>query len=383
MRICSIITSFTAGGAEMLVTNLAEAFAARGNDADVVALSNAGQVGNPIEVERVLIDRVRSTGGSACSLALASRNHWWRGAEALRRLWGVHPPDIVHAHTVRALPLIALARPGVPVVLTHHNSRLPFPPSAFRLFDRIVSAYVAISNDCAATLARHARQPVRIILNAAGSGFMAAAPRRAPARDPLVLAVGTVSLQKDYPTLIRAARPLARRLAADGRRVRIRIAGGGPMLDMLRATLAAEDAGDCTELLGARSDVRELMRDADVFANTSLWEGFSIAMIEASMSALPVVATNVAGNREMVSEGSNGLLVPPGDPLAVANALAAVLTDVAGYTALSAGSLHAAGRFSMDACAAEHLGLYGELLSRTGARRFRISSTVRDHAARP
>lgn len=361
MRVCSIITSFTSGGAEVLVTNLAERFAATGHDATVLALSDAAQVGNPVETETAMKEQLRAAGGSGLSLGLANRNAWMKGAQALRRVLRSARPDVIHSHTARALPLIALARPRVPVILTHHNSRLSFPPLAFHLFNRIVDSYVAISAECETILRQHTRRPVRVIWNAANPRFHSEAPRRAVAPNPTILAVGTVSEQKDYPTLVRAARLLGARLAPQGTQPRIRIAGGGPMLEGLKALVQTVGAGDYVELLGARGDVDRLMREADLFVNCSRWEGFPIALIEAAMSGLPIVATRVAGNSEMVVPGVNGQLVPPGNAEALADVIAATIADDAAYARLSAGSLESARRFSIDRCANAHLGLYDEL----------------------
>jgi glycosyltransferase involved in cell wall biosynthesis len=309
---------------------------------------------------------VRQSGGAAVSLGLANRNNWLAGARALRRALRTIRPDVIHCHTARALPLVALARPGVPVILTHHNSRLSFPPRAFALFNQLVDGYVAISAECEALLRRHARKPVHMIANAADPRFQAAEARNRPARDPVLLAVGTVSEQKDYPTLVRASAQVARMLAAQGRRARIRIAGAGPMLPQLEALVAREGAGRTVELLGARSDVDALMRQADLFVNCSLWEGFPIALIEAAMSGLPIVATQVAGNSEMVQPGVNGLLTPPGDPDALAQAIVGALSDEQTYAAMSSGSLASARRFSIGRCADAHLALYGSLIDRAG-----------------
>jgi len=358
MRICSIITSFTSGGAEMLVCNLAEAFAGAGHEATVISLSDAEQVGNAPGIETAMMARMRQAGAAAVSLGLTNRNNWLRGALALRRALRPIRPDVIHAHTARALFPLALAMPGVPVVLTHHNSRLSFPPATFVLFDRIVDGYVAISDQCEALLRGHARRQIRMILNAASARFRTQQPRSAAGHDPMILAVGTVSEQKDYRTLLRAAHLLSAALTAQGRTARICIAGAGPQFDQLRA----QATGEPVELLGVRDDIDALMRQADLFVNCSLWEGFPIAMIEAAMSGLPIVATAVAGNREMVMPGVNGRLVPPSDPAALAEAILETLSDDAHYAALSQGALQAARRFSIENCAAAHLSLYQELI---------------------
>lgn len=347
----------------MLVANLSEAYVAQGHNATVLALSDAAALGNDAEIERAMVERLRAAGVAAWSLRLRNRRNPVTGGYALRRVLRNHAPDVVHAHTAAALPAIMLAHLGKPVILTHHNSRLSFPPSAYRLFDRLVAGYVAISDQCAAQTARHARKPIRKILNAASPRFQIDRSRLAAGDNPVILAVGTVSEQKDYPTLIRAAAPLAQRLADQGRRPRIRIAGGGEQLEALQSLVRAEGVEELVELLGARDDIQVLMRDADIYANCSLWEGFSIAMIEASMSGLPIVATDVAGNREMVVEGGNGALVPPSSPAAMADEIAAIVTNDARYAALSNGALAAAQRFSIDACSAAHVALYREAMA--------------------
>jgi glycosyltransferase involved in cell wall biosynthesis len=361
VRICSVLTSFTAGGAETLIDNLSTAFTMRGHEAAVLSLSNAAHVGNPTEVEHHMLARMRASGVKAKSLGLANRRNIVAGALAFRRALKTLRPDVIHSHTAGALPMLALAGARVPVVLTHHNSRLSFPARAYWIFDRIVSCYVAISHECEIQTRRHARQPVRTILNAASPRFHTASARTTFARNPIILAVGTPSEQKDYGTLIRAAAHLREAMAAEGRRPLIRIVGGGPLVESLREVARESAVDDVIELTGPRNDVDTLMREADLFVNASLWEGFPIAMIEASMSGLPIVATAVAGNREMVTEGANGLLVPPRDPEALAQCLARVLGDAQLYADLSKGSLTASDRFSIDHCADEHLALYAQV----------------------
>lgn len=361
MRICSVLTSLTAGGAETLVKNLSIAFASRGHQPAVLMLSDASQVGNPTEIEQQMRTRLEANGVEARSLGLTNRRNMIVGALGFRKALRAIEPDVIHSHTAAAVPMLALAGARVPIVLTHHNSRLSFPPRAYRILDRIVSRYVAISQQCEVQTRHHARRPVCTIPNAASTRFRTARPRSAAARNPIILAVGTPSEQKDYATLITAAVHLRHMMATEGRHPTVRIVGGGPSLGALRELARQSAAADIVDVTGARSDVDALMREADLFVNSSLWEGFPIAMIEASMSALPIVATDVAGNREMVTHEVNGALVPPSDAEALAGAIARVLGDGQLYARLSSGSLAAAKRFSIDACADQHLALYEEI----------------------
>jgi glycosyltransferase involved in cell wall biosynthesis len=358
MRILSILTSFTAGGAETLACNLSSQFVAAGHEAAIVALSDATAVGNSPATERELMDSARTAGVEAASLALIRRGNLPIGAIALRRLIARLRPDIIHAHTARAIPMLWLARTRQPIVLTHHNTRLSFPPRMFRFFDRSVGAYVAITPECAEIAAAHARRPIRLIPNAASETFRADTPRARPAPNPTIISVGALTPQKDYPTLIRAARFAAEALEREGRTARIAIVGGGALMPQLKELVELEGVQSMVELLGARNDVRELMSAADLYVNCSLYEGMPIAVIEALSSALPIVATNVPGNRELIEQGRNGVLVPGSDPRALGEAIAALMADEPRYRQLSAGSLVSAARFSIEGCARAHLDLY-------------------------
>ncbi|WOF43556.1 glycosyltransferase [Sphingopyxis indica] len=360
MHILSILTSFTAGGAEVLVSNLSGAFVGAGHPSTVVALSPAAAIGNDAGIERAQRAKIAAEGGATRLLGISDRRNVIAGVWAMRRLLRAERPDIVHAHTARALPMLWLAGVRCPVVLTHHNSKLSFPPQMFALFDRIVGSYVAIGRDCEKLLAAHVRRPVTPIVNAAGAGFLAAEGRKAIGEPATILAVGALTDQKNYPMLIEAAARLRHRCAAR-QHFRLRIAGGGALMADLEARAAALNAGKYVELLGNRSDVAELMRGADLFVNASHYEGMPIAMLEALQSALPVVATDVAGTRDLIVSGHNGLLVRPGDPDALAAALMTLLSQPDIYARLSAAALATGRRYELGTCARAHLDLYARL----------------------
>jgi glycosyltransferase involved in cell wall biosynthesis len=104
------------------------------------------------------------------------------------------------------------------------------------------------------------------------------------------------------------------------------IAGEGPLRGALSALAVQLGIQDRVQILGLRSDVRELMRAADAYVMSSAWEGTPIALLEAAACELPVVATNVGGNADLVAEGVTGTLVPAGDCQALGRAMAWIRT---------------------------------------------------------
>lgn len=361
MRIFSIITSFTSGGAETLVTNLSRGFARVGHAPVVAALCDAETLGNSAAFEQTLRSKISESGGEAHSLGLSARRDPLSGMAALRRLIRAVQPDVIHTHTARALPMLWLARPAAPVVLTHHNTRFSFPLPLFHLFDRVVGEYVAISEECARLIRPHTSRRITAIRNAVGEDYFTDTPRSL-AGDPVqIISVGALSAQKDYPTLIRAAQPLRKRLAERGQRAQFRIAGGGAMLHDLQSLVNAEGVSDMVELLGTRTDIGDLLLQADLFVNSSLYEGLPIAILEAMATGLPVIATQVAGNVDIINDGVNGLLAQGGCPQALAAAIDQSLSDPALYAALSRGAIATARGHSIEAYVDSHLRVYERL----------------------
>lgn len=361
MRILSIITSFTTGGAEVLVSSLSKEFASIGHQPAILALCDAERIGNSAESESAMRASLEAAGVETGSLGLANRRNVVAGAMALRRAIAQFRPDVIHAHTAQAALFLAFLRLPAPLVMTHHNSKLSFPPSLFLLLNRAVDHYIAISEECAVNARRYTRHPVTKILNAADKTFKTEQPRERLAEEPTIISVGTISEQKDYPTLIRAFALLQEQLAGSGRSARLSIVGGGKDLPALQALAEQLSVADRVALLGTRGDVPQLLSGADIYVNSSRWEGLPVAVIEALMTALPVVATNCAGNRELVRDQVNGRLTPIGDPGALADALAEIVLDEDLYRQMSTCSLRSAKKVSVEEAAAAHLKVYRQV----------------------
>nr|WP_281372531.1 glycosyltransferase family 4 protein [Novosphingobium hassiacum] len=354
----------TSGGAETLVANLSEEYSRAGHESLVVALCDAAALGNTPAAEARLKAQIEASGGRFESLNLPAGRPLLAGSFRLRRVLRDFMPDVIHAHTARALLMMMAKGIATGAVLTHHNSVLCFSPVMFRLFDRIVDGYVAISHGTREILDRNCRRPVTSIANAPGKGFALAAPRTRSGSPLQVLSVGAISEQKNYPLLVETARALR-----DGGMVSplpiFTIAGTGAQLEHLRTQVAAARLQNNVRFVGERNDVATLMRDADLYLNTSRYEGMPIALLEAMAMALPIVATDVAGNCELVASGSNGLLAAP-SAVRLAEAITHIASDHQLYATLSAGALDSAREYSISSVASRHLALYQNLVRSTG-----------------
>jgi glycosyltransferase involved in cell wall biosynthesis len=357
VRIVSIITSLTSGGAEMLVAGLSAEFSAQGHDSTVITLCDAATLGNSADTEALLRERIVHAGGRVMSLGLGRQRNPLQGWLILRRVLKQARPEAIHAHTARALPMLGRAKGSCRVFLTHHNSRFNFNPLLLRAMDWQVDGYVAISAEIRKILAGMTRKPIVSIANAPAPGFRADRPRSTPGQPAAILSVGAISAQKNYPLVLQIAEALAA-LGMAGPLPVFRIAGTGPDLARLRQEVRARGLEGRIEFLGERHDVPALLRSSDLYLNTSRYEGMPIALLEAMAMALPIVATDVAGNRELVTHGQTGLRAPLDDPAAIAAAIARLLTSPELYRVLSAGALEASRGYSLERVAQRHLALY-------------------------
>jgi glycosyltransferase involved in cell wall biosynthesis len=251
---------------------------------------------------------------------------------ALRRALAGRELDVVHAHGLRAGLVAVLARPGVPIVVTWHNTVLAkgLRGQASLLVERIVARSAALTLGASQDLIDRARsqgaRQVRL-------GAVAAPPLASPTRTraavraefrlapttPLIVSVGRLHPQKRYDLLVEAA---SRWRDLDPAPVTV-VAGSGPSY-MLLAQMASEKRARFY-LLGHRTDVPDLLLGADVAVVTSDWEARQLFAQEALRAGVPLVATAVGGLPGLV--GDAAVLVPPGDADAIDAAVRDLLAD--------------------------------------------------------
>jgi glycosyltransferase involved in cell wall biosynthesis len=139
------------------------------------------------------------------------------------------------------------------------------------------------------------------------------------AKRPLVLTSARLDEQKGHPVLLRAAAELPG--------VDFVLAGEGPERPALEALAAKLGITDRVRFLGYRSDIADLLAACDVFALPSLYEGSSLAVLEAMAAERPVISSAIGGTDELIDDGQDGLLVPPGDVKRLVSALRQLLED--------------------------------------------------------
>jgi sugar transferase (PEP-CTERM/EpsH1 system associated) len=250
-----------------------------------------------------------------------------------------------------------------------------------RFYSPFVHRYVALSKDLAGYLTgRVGIAPARVeqIYNgvdaerfhpASGGPQAIEGCPFDPARHFVVGTVGRMQTVKHQTLLARAfVRALALQPAVRDR-LRLTMIGEGPLRAQAQAILAEAGVADLAWLPGERIDVPDVMRSLHGFVLPSLAEGISNTILEAMASGLPVIATGVGGNAELVTHGRNGEIVPPDDVEALAQALLRLAADPARAAAMGReGRAEVERRFSLQAMVEAYQGLYDRQLRKFGVR---------------
>lgn len=176
--------------------------------------------------------------------------------------------------------------------------------------------------------------------------------------------VGRMQSVKDQTTLARAFIRLIEMAPQYRDQARLVMVGEGPLRNEVARLIEKADLADSVWLPGARDDIPEIMRSLDVFVLPSLAEGISNTILEAMASGLPVIATRVGGNPELVNDGESGFLVPPADPEAMAQSMLRYLAEPALVARQGVSAKQSADeRFSMQAMVESYLNVYDRQLA--------------------
>lgn len=331
-RLALFLPSLEGGGVRRVMVNLARGFSAAGTTVDMVLARAKGsylaQLPPAVRVIDLHTDRVaHALPGLARYLRrerpaalLTAMEHAGLVALGARRLSGVAVRVVVSAHTIYSQETRHFP---------HRRNRFLVPFLVRRLYPR-AGAIVAVSNGVAGDLARAAglpRERIRVIPNPVITPELLVQMREplehpwfAPGEPPVVLSVGRLTAEKDFPLLLEAFVLLRR----GGRRARLIMLGEGPERAKLEALIARSGLVAEIALPGFVANPYPYLVRAAVVALSSRWEGFGNVLVEALAAGAPVVSTDCpSGPAEILDGGRYGRLTPVGD----AAALAAALSD--------------------------------------------------------
>ena len=374
--IAHVVYGFSVGGLENGLVNLVNRMPRQRWRHAIVSLTQVSQR----FAERVEREDVRF-------IELAKRpGHLVRDYPRLYRLFRNLRPAVVHTRNLAALEAVVPAwAAGVPVRIHGEHGWNREDPEGRRLryqyvrrvYRPFVQRYVALSRHLQEYLEQRIgvpRERVSQMYNGVDTERFHPADARRPiagcpfgADDWLVGWVGRMDPVKDLPTLLLAFARCLQRSALAARNMRLVLVGEGPERQAVEPLIDRHGLRERVWLAGERGDVAELMRGFDCFALPSLGEGISNTILEAMATRLPVVATRVGGNGELIESGITGVLVPRSDPDALADALLRYFNDRATARRHAKAARRAAeSHFSLGRMVADYCSLYENALAGAG-----------------
>lgn len=329
-RVALLLNALEGGGAERVFMEIARGLLGRGIAIDVVVVRNAGALREAIPVGAELVELGTPTTRTASAIG-ALRRYLVRRRPATV-MSALDPTNVANVLVTRTL------RPRIPSVVTQHNTvsmvtahagssrervTLGVARAVFRLASRVVAVSNGVADDMAGAL-RLERGSIEVVYNPVISPQLehdARAPIEHPwlaqRRGPALLAVGRLTPQKDFATLLHALALLP----ADHRLV---VLGDGELRAELTALADELGLRERVDLHGFVANPYPFFAACDVFVLSSRWEGLPTALIEALPFPCGIASTDCpSGPREILDGGRWGRLVPCGDPAALAGAITA------------------------------------------------------------
>ena len=372
MKILLLSTSMGMGGADQQLLSAAIGLRDRGHEVRIVSLTPLGEMGA----------RARAAGLATESLGMQRGIADPRGLTRLVRLVRAWRPAVLHSHMLHANLMaraVRLFAPVPAVVSTIHNiyegGRLRM--LGYRLTNGLVDHVTIISQAAADRFVREGIVPaslLEVVPNGVDTERYNLVPpgTRERLRQSLGLgaefawlAVGRFEAAKDYPNMLRAFA----RVREEQRGAVLVLVGRGSLqaeTEALAATLGLEGR---VRFVGTREDVPEFMTVGDGYVMSSAWEGMPMVLLEAAAASLPIVATRVGGNQEVIRDGATGFLVPPGDDGALGAAMLRLMTlpETERRAMGARGRDHVRQHYGLGRVVDRYEAVYREVLRRKGA----------------
>lgn len=369
VRVMQIIDSMNFGGAEVILRDLTRGLLARGYHVSA-RYNTPGPLAEDFREMGVPVKRLQLRGRIDPFLL------WQMWREIYR-----DKPDVVHTHLFKSdfHGRLAARIAGVPVVIsTLHNcdswAENPIMGKGYGLTVRFADEIIAVSEEVRQHAIRYfgvRPEKIQTIPNAiplerfAESRALGPEIRQEfgiPAGAPLVGIVARLTEQKDHINFLHSALIISKKVPA----ARFLIVGDGPLRSKLVNLTVSLGLSDSVIFTGIRKDISAIYGALDVLVFSSQWEGLPVALLEGMAVGLPVVSTKVGGVSEVIEHESTGLLVPPSDSDALAQACFTLIENPSLRQKMAtAATKKVQTYYSIDAMVDATTKLYEELLEKT------------------
>lgn len=362
MKIIHIISSFSPGGAEVFVKNLS-IYLSRSVEVEVWALSEA-QNG---QFTKNMMRELQKEGIKTYVLDKRPHKDRVKVLLSLRKRIAKSSPDVINSHLehVTFFSTLSSLGSGIPIVQTIHSTKVSRPKLQRTFINTFIDRFVAVSKKTKNVLTGEIgipREKTDIIYNGIKHKKFSLGSRDPTDEVTHLIAVGRLTGVKNYTLLLKAFRTVKKYLEnSDYNIPHLNIVGEGELKEDLVSQTEKLGLHEIVNFLGIRDDIPELLANHDIYLMSSKWEGLSISLLEAVASGIPIVATDVGSNNEIIDNGVDGLLVEPNNSKDFAETLVKLIKNPELRKRLSKNAVNKAEDFDIKKSAEKYLALYKKL----------------------
>ncbi len=337
MRVLQLVFSLDVGGLEQVVVDLCNNLPDAGVECILGCLSHAGAKAKQTTVEQIWLGGLKQNKRLPDTKVLRS----------LCRLINDYRIDLIHshnptAHLYGALASLITMRPHIHTIHGRGKSRETYKRALLRrMLTRFTDNIVSVSDDVKTKLVQVDRLPdrkIKTILNGVDTDAcqpIESLEARKELRRQLGIpenlfvigSVGRLAAEKNYPLMVDAFSKFHKAYSNS----HLVIVGDGSEMQFIKVMIEKLSLQHCCSLPGMRSDISDWMKCFDVFSLSSITEGTSVTLLEALATGVPIVATDVGGNRAVVNPPDCGLIVDDGDSDALSNSWLFMASNVEQY----------------------------------------------------
>lgn len=371
MKITHVIHCCSAGGAEILVKNLLKDMKNNfpQNEFELWVVYRAKVLYNnefSINFEKRFIDELNSVGINVKFIEKKKgKFSKIKTIRRIRELYKENKPDIIHCHleSVTFHVVNSLFFKNVTIVETIHNIKLNRPYLHKMYLNYRVNKYIAISNNVLKMMNTNLNiklEKINLIYNGIKvDSIKAKEGLRKEVRN--LVAIGRLTKQKDHLTLLKAFKLLKEKCIKYNEAIPfLDIYGDGDekekLLDYINKNSLKE-----VNLRGVSNDISTILYENDIYIMSSIYEGLSLSLIEASVSGIPIICTNVGSNKEVVEHYKNGLIISALDENDLAAALYNLCKNYDLRSKFHTESLKSRDKFDINKCSIKHMKVYEEI----------------------
>lgn len=333
IKVLQVIHSMHIGGAEEIVAHLANNLDKELFETKVCCVTDSG----------ILADKLQENGVHVFLPIKYNKNRYLNSYVGLKKIFKEFEPDIVNSHGDPALinlgPVYLFNKCPL-LIHTYHFGNYPHIKKRYlyaqMVFARFASKLLAVSESQRQAIIKYHKVPpalIGILRNGVTENpYLNDDASRENIRkefgvldDEIFLGcVAVLSRQKGVIYLLEAANKILK----NNDKIKIVIVGGGPLLQDLENQAKKLNIGDRLMFTGWRDDALKILPALDIFIQPSLWEAFSVVLLEAMAAKIPIIATDVADNSLVIEHEKNGLIIPPCNPDAIVSAVLRYASDM-------------------------------------------------------